>query len=371
MDVNVWLSQANAGFLAFKSKVIAYAGALKPVANSLTPGGAILRIGAAKDNHERLEFSNEAMLYGLNRRFGISDGMVPYDSALLCDAGQWLIDASNTTFVCGSPTRVRRFEPGVKAEMSVDDQTLSITRRPRGYDHEDMRSDPDVLNWVIKDLNISYKIVVSTSLQVSPAKGPYVVGQDLGGTFTITNRGNAELTTRQVLIAGRVGNTCPNKVCPDFTIRDNIKLGPGQTYSYSGNFKPAVPGTYTISVAYQTPDGNWVNPVDTEKGTINKLELVVPIPPPTLTSSNPSSLGASPNSQNVILNGTGLSRILYCRVKAPDGKFTFIYIPLSQVIGGSDAQLHTRIRFLTRGTYYVSAFTMDKGHSNDLPIEVR
>jgi hypothetical protein len=213
--------------------------------------------------------------------------------------------------------------------------------------------------------------VVSTSLQVSPGKGPYSIGQNIGGTFSITNRGATELDMRQVLIAGRVGNTCPNRVCPDFTIRDHIKLAPGQTYNYSGNLTPALSGTYTFSVAYQIPDGEWTFPVDSEKGTINSLEVIVPIPPPKLTSSSPASLTTSANAQIVNLYGTGLSNVLYCRVQSPDGKFSFIYIPLAQVFRGSDAQMQTRIKFPIRGTYYVSAFTRDRGRSNDLAIEVR
>jgi len=303
------------------------------------------------------------MIYGLKDNFGFTDGMVPFESALLCDN-------PTTTFTCTSPTRVRRFEPGAQKELLVDDKTLSINRRSRGYDHQDMLDNSEVLNWVVKDLTIIDKVVVSTSLTINPGKGPYAVGQNLSGTFTITNRGTAELSTRQILIAGRVGNTCPNKTCPDFTIQKDQKLAPGKSYSYSGNFTPSQPGTYTFSVSYETPEGTWVMPVDSEKGTVNKLELVVPYPPPTLTRANPPALGASPNPQNVTLFGTGLSRILYCWVQYPDGKGTYIYIPLSQVKGRSDAQMETRIKFLTRGTYYISAFTMDKGRSNALPITV-
>jgi hypothetical protein len=289
--------------------------------------------------------------------------MVPFESALLCDN-------PTTTFTCTSPTRVRRFEPGAKKELLVDDKTLSINRSPRGYDHQDMLDNSEVLNWVVKDLTIIDRVVVSTSLTINPGKGPYAVGQNLSGTFTITNRGTAELSTRQILIAGRLGNTCPNKTCPDFTIQKDLKLAPGKSYSYTGNFTPSQPGTYSFSVAYETPESTWVIPVDSEKGTVNKLELVVPYPPPTLTRATPSAVGASPNPQNLTLFGTGLSRILYCWVQYPDGKGTYIYIPLSQVKGRSDAQMETRIKFLTRGTYYISAFTMDKGRSNALPITV-
>jgi hypothetical protein len=366
-DVNVWLGAANGPFRGFGSKVILYAGALRPVADDLNPGGALGRIYRARTDHQRLEFANEAMLYGLSRRFGISDGMVPYRSALLCDAGTFLV-AQGSNFICPSQARVRRFEPGEPAELSVDAQTLSITRRARGYDHLDMLEHPDVLNWVVKDLNLAHRVVVSTSLQLSSEKSPYSVGQSITGTFSITNRGRAALDTRQVLIAGRLGSACPRNVCPDFTIRTNIKLAPNQTYSYTGNFTPRSAGTYTFSVAYQTPDENWVIPVDSEKGNINKLAIVVPVPPPTLTSSSPSSVNAGAQAQSVYLNGTGLSKILYCRVLGPDGKTTFIYIPLSQLVGRSDVLLQTQIKFPVRGKYIITAFTMDKGKSNDLEI---
>lgn len=298
---------------------------------------------------ERIELPNFDDQYPINYLF--NDGMVRFDSA----------------------------------SFSQRSQRGNVRSCP-GYDHGDMKDSASynckagavqkpLAQLVVDDLSLAEapgcpRIVVSTSLTIDPGKGPYSVGQNLGGTFTITNRGNTELDARQILIAGRVGNTCPNKVCPDFTIRPNVKLAPGQTFSYSGNFAPSLPGSYTFSVAYQTQDNNWVIPVDSERGTINKLELDVQYPPPTLTRSVPGSVSVSQNPQTVFLYGTGLSRILYCQVKAPDGKVIYIYIPLSQVKGRSDTQLETRIKFLTRGNYYITAFTMDKGSSNPLSISV-
>lgn len=214
------------------------------------------------------------------------------------------------------------------------------------------------------------RVVVSTSLQILPKTGPYTVGQQLNGSFSITNRGSADLVMNKVLIGGRVGGQCPNNVCPDFTPRTNIKLTPGQTYSYTGAFTPSVPGSYALAVAYQKPDGSWVMPVDSEKGTINKLSILVQTPPPKLTGHSPTALSASPNAQTVFLQGSGLAQILYCYVQYPDGKGTFIYIPLAQVTGRSNERLETRIKFAVPGTYYISAFTMDGGRSNALPITV-
>jgi pimeloyl-ACP methyl ester carboxylesterase len=264
---------------------------------------------------------------------------------------------------------------------------LPKVRSCLGYDHMEMRDgasysckgngvEKPLAQFVANDLYLESapacpRIVISTSLAVAPNKGPYSVGQAINGTFTVINRGTTEVDTRQILIAGRVAGDCPNDRCPDFTIRDHIKLAPGKSYSYTGNFTPSVPGSYTFKVAYQTPEGNWVMPVDTEKGTINSLGLMVQYPPPTLTSSTPSSLSAGPKDQMVHLTGTGLSRILYCYLQYRNQKGIYIYIPLAQVKGRSDTQMDIKTKFTMPGPYHISAFTMDKGHSNLLAIDVR
>jgi triacylglycerol esterase/lipase EstA (alpha/beta hydrolase family) len=495
VDANVWLKQANGPFRSYSSKVIAYGGALRPTVDKLTLADALKRMLAARnyDKHQKLKFANELMYYGLNREFGITDGMVPYESALLCDSGTVSNGTSSTTVTCSSPTRVRKFEPGAAAELAIDAKTLSITRRPQGFDHLDMLADPAVLSWVVKDL--TQKVVVSTSLQVSPAKGPYAVAQNIGGTFSITNRGNVDLVMSKVLIGGRVGGVCPKSGCPDFSINSNVTLAPGKTYNYSGNINLPQNGTYTFTVAYERPDGAWVNPVDSENGTINKLSIVVqsPLPKPvvstslqmaqgkgpfqpgqrldgsfsitnrgdgnlvmkqvliagrvsdscpdnvcpdfapipqgmtlkpgqtynysgsfvpqrygtytfyvafqkpdgswvipvepekgsinklsfvieppggTLTSTSPTTIFARSTDQIIYINGTNLSKVLYCQVQFPDGKSAYLYMPLGQVTARTNEQFQTKFKWTMRGTYQIWAFTKDGHKSNGLRIVV-
>jgi hypothetical protein len=243
------------------------------------------------------------------------------------------------------------------------------------YDGE--RTDPGFpQSWInpmpfLDDAKGSPRGVVSTSLQLSPPKGSYLVGEPISGSFTITNRGNASLNMRQVLIGGRVGDTCPNSDCPDFQpIPGNVTLGPGKSYKYSGSITPRVKGNYSFYAAYEKPDGKWEIPVESENGTINKLAIVVQDVGIALTSSNPASLYASPNKQTLVLFGKGLSKTLYCRVRSSNGMMSNIYIPLKQLVSGVDDRLQLNTVFRMRGTYYITAFTLGD-HSNEFPIQVK
>lgn len=493
-DANSWLGGANEGFKGYSSKVIVYAGALRT--SDLTAGRAKLKLlGMARaSDHQRLAFLNNTMVHGLSRRFGVTDGMVPYKSAALCDPGPFLIDAANRTFLCSSPTRVRRFEPGESGSLTVDEQTLSITRRPDGYNHLDMLAHGDVLDWVFKDLDIgpnprvsvslnlapasNYQVgqvidgsfsitnrgktdlimkqmtiggrlggicpnnqcpdfgprpaditlrpnetynyagkftpaqaglytfyvayentegkwtmpvqaennnknklsitvtenkpnvVVSRSLTLIPGRGPFPLGQTFDGSFNITNRGNAPLTMRQVIIGGRVGGNCPNNVCPDFSpISSAVTLGPGETFSYSGKITLNQQGSYIFYVAYQTPDGKWEMPVKPERGAVNQVSVVVQPPGPVLTRVSPSAIAASSNAQSVNLHGVRLSKVLYAQLRLPNGRITYLYIPLNQVINVNDEEVRISAKFPGGGTHYITVWTAD-GKSNEYPITV-
>jgi hypothetical protein len=494
-DLNNWVEEANKKFAQYTPKVIAYAGRLKPTVSELSAERAAARIFAAAiyNNHQRLEFANETMFYGLKQNFGLTDGMVPYYSSLLCDKGP-VIGPPDPNFFCLSPTRVRRFDPGSGSVLDPEPNTLSIDRRARGYDHQDMRDDETVLNWVVKDLlanrphpvvstslklsppdssyrigdpikgtfsvanrgtsdvvmnkvliggrlagagerpydfepapgwitlkpgevrdysgsftpstagaytfavayedqngnwtmpveaeknnvnkvNISVqsvvpRVVVSKSLTLTPGAGPYSPGQTLTGTFGITNRGNTAVLMRQVLIGGRLADICPKDVCPDFLpIPGNITLGPGETYNYSGEIRLSQPGPYTFYVAYQTPDEKWEIPVRAENGTINRLSIQVQGPMPTLTRANPSSVAASTNPQTITIYGTHLANPIYAGLKFPDGTVTYLYLPLNQLFRVSDDQTRITTKFLSRGTYYLTVWTLE-GRSNQFPIVV-
>lgn len=494
-DSNIWVNHINGKFTNYSAKVIAYAGALKPTVTELSPKRAAARILAAAiyNDHQRLEFANETMVYGLDWKFGVTDGLVPYRSALLCDKGTFL-SAPDSGFFCPSPTRVRRFESGTTSVLSPQDNTLSINRRERGYDHLDMYEDKEVLDWVEKDLvlgprplvstslkfspaanyftgqpingtftitnrgrtdlimkqvaiggrlagtcpkdqcpdfgpipgnitlasgesysytgsftpslagnytfSVAYEntdgewtmpveaengnknklnitvqgngpnVVVSKSLTVAPGGGPYPLGQTLNGTFSITNRGNTSVSMKQVLIGGRVGNTCPNDVCPDFSpIPGNVTLAPGQTYDYSGRINLSQPGSYTFYVAYETPEGKWEMPVRPENGTRNTLSVLVQGPTPTITQVSPSSVGASTTAQPLTISGTRLSQIIYGELRLPNGSLSYLYIPLRQLVKVTNDQGRINAKFPVRGTYHLTVWSLE-GKSNSYPITV-
>ena len=214
-------------------------------------------------------------------------------------------------------------------------------------------------------------VVVSRSLTLAPANSPLPVGQALSGSFSITNRGNAPLAMRQVIIGGRLGGNCPNNVCPDFSpISQNITLNPGQTFSYSGQITLNQPGSYTFYVAYQTPDGKWEMPIKPERGAVNQLSVVVQPPGPVLTRVSPSATAASPNAQTVNLYGVRLSKVLYAQMRLPNGSITYLYIPLNQLFNINDEQVRISAKFPGRGTYYITVWTAN-GKSNEYPITVQ
>ncbi|HEU4769520.1 MAG TPA: hypothetical protein VFS77_19295, partial [Pyrinomonadaceae bacterium] len=211
---------------------------------------------------------------------------------------------------------------------------------------------------------------VSTSLTMAQGRGPFPVGQSLNGSFSITNRGNAPLTMRQVLIGGRLADKCPNNICPDFTpVSRDVTLNPGQSFNYSGRINLTRAGGYTFYVAYQTPDEKWEMPVKPENGTVNRLSVLVQPPGPVLTKVSPSSTAASANPQVINLYGLRLARVIYAQLRLPNGSITYLYIPLNQVFRVNDEQMRISGKFPGRGTYYVTVWTAD-GKSNEFPIVV-
>ena len=148
-DVNLKLQNTNAIFKRYADKVILYAGVLKPYKPDNTDKIIF------SNNHEKLDFAGGMIFYALSERFGFNDGLVPYKSALLCDSDNSIFPVGGIppNFVCSSPFRVRRFEFNDNQNNDLPDaKTLSITRIPRGFDHEDMRDELAVLRLVRMDL---------------------------------------------------------------------------------------------------------------------------------------------------------------------------------------------------------------------------
>lgn len=213
------------------------------------------------------------------------------------------------------------------------------------------------------------RAVVSTSARLSQSSAPFYVGKTLNGTFTIVNRGNANLVMSRILLGGRLNGTCPNNVCPDFSAYSNITLGPGQSYNYSGSFTPQLSGNYSFFAAYQRPDGTWNTSLDVENGAAAGIGITVQNAAPTLTGKSPTTIYASSRNQTIYLNGTGLTNTSYGYVQFPNGGTAFIYPP-AQIVSRSYGQIGCYVTLGARGTYYFWAYTSDGGWSNALPITV-
>jgi len=213
------------------------------------------------------------------------------------------------------------------------------------------------------------KPVVSSSLRLS-SSGPYYVGQTVNGYFTITNRGTGSITFSRLLIGGRLnGDQSCSGGCPDFSSASNVTLSPGQSYSYSGSRYLDRAGSYGFFVGYQKSDGSWVTNVPTENGAINSLTINVQNAAPTLAGKSPTYIYASPYDQTVYFSGTRLTNTQYMFVQFPSGSGAYIYPP-GQIFSRSSNQLGCKIKFGSRGQYYVRAYTSDGGWSNTFGVYV-
>ncbi|MBE7516499.1 MAG: alpha/beta fold hydrolase [Chloracidobacterium sp.] len=157
-DINTALARRNAAFAPYSSKLIAYSGIVSPTLSSFELAAMLLdlKFGSGSDNrHRMLALANVGLVNALGKRFGDADGMVPISSSLFCVAGT-VSKSVKKDLVCTTLSRVRRFEAGSESEVRTadlpDNSTLSITRRPHGFDHLDMLVDPLVIDHVLKDM---------------------------------------------------------------------------------------------------------------------------------------------------------------------------------------------------------------------------
>lgn len=209
--------------------------------------------------------------------------------------------------------------------------------------------------------------VVSSSLRLSSSSAK--VGDTLSATFTITNRGGQSITFNRLLTGGRMDGD-PNCTlgCPDFSSTGTLTLAPGQSYSYSGSRSFNRTGTYSYFVTYQKTDGSWVSNVDTENGAANTARVTINAPP-LLTRHTPTTVYVSAYDQTVYLYGEGLTNTSYVKVQFPSGGVGNIY-PTGQIFYRSFGQLSCKIKFGTRGQYYLWAYTPEGGWSNARAIYV-
>jgi triacylglycerol esterase/lipase EstA (alpha/beta hydrolase family) len=172
-DINVDLARTNADFEPYMSKLIAYGGVADAKLTPLEMAALVIEAQLVDDNgirqHRMLTFANMGLVWGLGHHFGDADGLVPYVSSLDCRSTRSQ-QVKARSYVCESGSRVRRFEIGdktgeVPASELPDQKTLSIFRSPRGFDHLDMLTSPDVLRYVVKDLG-----AMERSVPIKPVK---------------------------------------------------------------------------------------------------------------------------------------------------------------------------------------------------------
>jgi Mg-chelatase subunit ChlD len=204
-DTNKKLNDTNFLFNSYASKLIAYSGYLEPRRLSALESAAAeldalilnLEVVEKQQQHRGLDIANAGLVFGLGRRFGNTDGLVPFKSGLFCNNEQ-VISAPNTppapepqNYICKSPARVRRFESGNDGLVSPngypDTKTLSIHRIPRGFDHLDMLENQVVLDYVIRDLRNFAKSRLAPA-SVSFAEIPTMFLLDVSGSMNDDNK---------------------------------------------------------------------------------------------------------------------------------------------------------------------------------------
>ena len=170
-DINTDLAASNSAFEPFASKLIAYGGTTQSTLSAFETATMLLeaRLSGSKpmNEHRLLTLANVGLVNGLNRHFGDADGLVPLVSSLFCKPETPAAEL-RSNHICSSMGRVRRFEPGNGGELPAtqipDMNTLSILRSGRGFDHLDMLTNMEVLQYLVKDL--------ASMMPVKPNKPP-------------------------------------------------------------------------------------------------------------------------------------------------------------------------------------------------------
>lgn len=113
------------------------------------------------------------------------------------------------------------------------------------------------------------------SLEITPIKDKYYVGDIITAEFTITNKGESAILFDVLTVGGRIDDVCPDNKCPDFDWETDLKLLPGQTYTYKGNLKLEKPGNYHFFTAYATKDGRWNTTIPTASKDISNVKDII------------------------------------------------------------------------------------------------
>ncbi|MGH9968579.1 MAG: peptidoglycan DD-metalloendopeptidase family protein, partial [Pyrinomonadaceae bacterium] len=118
--------------------------------------------------------------------------------------------------------------------------------------------------------------LLTSSVNVS--LGPYIIGQNITGSFTIENVGYAAIPFSNLGIGGRLNGT---------TVYDmnfvSTTLAPGSSYTYISQPRQLTSaGTYDFFAAYQESNGHWALSVPAAPGVIRSRQITVGTgtPPP-------------------------------------------------------------------------------------------
>ena len=103
---------------------------------------------------------------------------------------------------------------------------------------------------------------------------PYKVGGTITAEFSIKNIGTAPITFDVLTVGGRVNDTCPQDICPDFTWKENITLQSNGIYPYKGKLRLEASGNYHFFTAYRTKEG-WNTAIPTAIGATNTKDIFV------------------------------------------------------------------------------------------------
>ncbi|MFZ6017839.1 MAG: CHAP domain-containing protein [Nitrospirota bacterium] len=121
--------------------------------------------------------------------------------------------------------------------------------------------------------SVSTKVQITSSLRIL-GSSPYKVGDTITAEFSIKNIGTAPITFDVLTVGGRVNDTCPQDICPDFTWKENITLRPNEVYPYKGTLPLEASGNYHFFTAYRTKEG-WNTAIPTAPDILNTIDIKV------------------------------------------------------------------------------------------------
>ena len=137
------------------------------------------------------------------------------------------------------------------------------------------------------NLLVITKPIITSPLEITPAKETYRVGDTLTAKFTIKNEVTLPITFDMLTVGGRLNGWCTTEGCPDFTHR-SITLKPDASYHYEGYLTLTQSGNYHLFIAYYTEnptpeekklldENSWNTSIDLEKGLTNtdRIENII------------------------------------------------------------------------------------------------